>query len=313
MKIHHISSLTGDFDQNFHFYVDILGLRMVKNSINQGNIYMRHVYYGDFLGSPGTVITFFPDARFNQERLEARNALSGIKLKIPKGSLDFWVNRLKSFGLFPTIIYGKIFVRDYDDLLLEMVEVPEQLTDWQVNALTDVPAEFQITGLLGTNIIVPDVEKSKQFFEDMVGDWSAVKLEESQSQEDSRWGRGSVDHIAFAVQSKANLDDIWQKAKTLGYMRESYVDRGYFSSVYLIEPGGNRIEFATLTPGFTLDESVQDLGTTFALPPRYEERRAELTKYFEKEGVNFNQVVPAVFSGDVTVKEGEVQRDRLHF
>jgi hypothetical protein len=154
---------------------------------------------------------------------------------------------------------------------------------------------------------------SRKFFEEMAGTLNGVDLvETSADAESSVWGRGSVDHLAFAVEARQDLDGIWQKALDLGYRRESYVDRGYFSSVYLIDPAGNRIEFATLTPGFTLDESLQDLGTTFALPPRYEEKREELKTYFARQGLSFDKVKSVQFDTDSPIIEGEVHRDRLH-
>lgn len=313
MKVHHISLLTGDFDKNYHFYVDILGLRLVKNSVNQGNIYMRHVYYGDFLGSPGTVVTFFPDRRFNHSRVEGKSAWSGIKFFIPQGSKQFWIQRFEKFDLKVFMTDDGLSVNDFDNISLELIESEEKLSDWHINLLSEIPEEMQIIGLKGTNLFSADVEKTKRFLSDMVGDFSSIELiESSKNSPSSQWGKGSVDHIAFAVESAKELDEIWEKAQNLGYTRESYVDRGYFSSVYLLTPEGNRLEFATLTPGFALDESIQDLGTTFALPPRYESRRAELVRYFEKQGVNFKQVSPVKFTDNVTVKKGDVQRDQLH-
>lgn len=313
MKVHHISLLTGDFERNYHMYVDVLGLRFIKNSINQGNIYMRHVYYGDFMGTPGSVVTFFPDKRFDRERRDGKNYLSGIRFKIPKGSLDYWQQRLTDFDFELSISADRIEFRDWDAIPITLQETDEILEDWRINILSDVPADKQLTGLLGTQIATPNLSASTEFFNDMADGLNGVELIETSADSlTSVWGRGSVDHIAFVVNGKKDLDAIWEKALQLGYMRESYVDRGYFSSVYLIDPAGNRIEFATLTPGFTLDESLQNLGTTFALPPRYEERRAELQHYFEKEGVRFDKVKPVKFDEDVTVIEGEVHRDRLH-
>lgn len=309
MKVHHISLLTGDFEQNFHFYVDILGLRLVKNSINQGNIYMRHVYYGDFLGSPGSVVTFFPDHRFGQERIDGKSALTGIKFGIPRGSRKFWTNRLAKFITDSPVSTSKsLSVRDFDQIPLEFIETDDILTDWHINTLTDIPAEFQITGVLGTTLLTDHIEATTQFLKDMVGDFSAITLEKTENNLPvSKWGRGSVEHIAFAVESTAELDAIWQKAERFDYTREAYVDRGYFSSVYLLTPSGNRIEFATLTPGFTLDESVRELGTTFALPPRYEARRGELLRYFGKQGERFDEVKPAKFDENVTVKINQIR------
>ncbi len=274
---------------------------------------MRHVYYGDFLGTPGTVVTFFPDERFAGKRVDGKSNLSGIRFAIPQGSLDFWAERLEKFGFDRVVKIGCLQFKDFDEISIELCETERVLKDWQVNILSDIPAQMQLTGLLGTNLTVPDPDATTQFFEAMANYLTGINLQRSAlDAPKSQWGRGSVDHIAFQVEDKHALDEIWEKAEKLGFMRESYVDRGYFSSVYLLEPGGNRIEFATLTPGFTLDESISQLGSTFALPPRYEARRAELLRYFAKQNVDFDRVVPVKFDENVTVKEGEVHRDTLH-
>jgi hypothetical protein len=124
----------------------------------------------------------------------------------------------------------------------------------------------------------------------MLGSEEGITLLPAKTSEDHRvWGRGSIDHIAFAVPNSKALDKIWERALSLGYERELYADRGYFRSVYLKEPGGVRIEFATPTPGFTLDESIQDLGSNLALPPQYEAKRQELLRYYQKQGVHFKK------------------------
>ena len=290
MELHHISLLTADFEQNFHFYVDILGLRLVKNSINQGNIYMRHVYYGDFMGTPGTVVTFFPDQRFDVERQDGMGYLSGIQFKIPKKSTEYWAQRFKKFGLEYQHTDNTLQVLDFDNILLEFIEVEEQNEDVHINVLSDIPPAYQITGLWGSRLYSSNLEQSRLFFQEMTGSQEGIMLLPATSSKKKRvWGRGSIDHIAFAVSNSKVLDQIWEKALTLGYERELYADRGYFRSVYLKEPGGVRIEFVTLTPGFTLDESIQDLGSNLALPPRYEAKRRELLRYYQKQGVQFEK------------------------
>jgi glyoxalase family protein len=290
MELHHLSLLTADFEQNYHFYVDILGLRLVKNSINQGNIYMRHVYYGDFMGTPGTIVTFFPDKRFDVVRQDGSDYLTGIQFKIPRGSTEYWVNRFQKFNLDYQQIDGLLKVTDFDNILVEFIEVDEQNYDARRNLLSDVPAEYQITGLWGTRLYSSNLSATQKFFQQFMDQDTEIQLLPSQTNQTERiWGKGSIDHVAFAVDSSKELDEIWEKALALGYERELYVDRGYFQSVYLREPGGVRIEFATRTPGFTLDESIQDLGSGLVLPPRYEKKRQELLRYYQKQGVHFEK------------------------
>lgn len=251
---------------------------------------MRHVYYGDFMGTPGTVVTFFPDQRFDVERQEGTNYLSGIQFKIPKDSTEYWTQRFKKFGLEYQHIDNTLQVLDFDNILLEFIEVEEKNQDAHINVLSDVPAAFQITGLGGSRLYSSKLEETRLFFQEMIGSEEGITLLPAKTSEGHRvWGRGSIDHIAFAVPNSKALDKIWERALSLGYERELYADRGYFRSVYLKEPGGVRIEFATPTPGFTLDESIQDLGSNLALPPRYEAKRQELLRYYQKQGVHFKK------------------------
>ncbi|XHB95276.1 ring-cleaving dioxygenase [Lactococcus garvieae] len=289
MEPHHISLLTADFERNFDFYVNILGLRLVKNSINQGNIYMRHVYYGDFMGTPGTVVTFFPDQRFDVERQEGTNYLSGIQFKIPKDSTEYWTQRFKKFGLEYQHTDNTLQVLDFDNILLEFIEVEEK-----TKMLTSMYCQMyrQLSKLQGLGAVVSTAQSLRRH-----GSFPRDARERGRHHASARKnfrrppsvGRGSIDHIAFAVPNSKALDKIWERALSLGYERELYADRGYFRSVYLKEPGGVRIEFATPTPGFTLDESIQDLGSSLALPPRYEAKRQELLSYYQKQGVHFKK------------------------
>lgn len=311
MQVHHISLLSKDFQQNYHFYVDILGLRLIKNSINQGNIYMRHVYYGDFLGTPGTVITFFPDTRFARKRVDGTSHLSGIKLQVPSQTLGYWQERLEQFGIATEWLDGHLMFEDFDHVSITLSEATDQLTDWRINKLTDIPAMMQITGIVGTDLLTDKPEVTLQFIQDMIGDINGLDVKPSKRKAEQVWGGGAVDHVAFTVADSHALDLIWAKAEQLKYHREMYVDRGYFNSVYLLDPNGNRIEFATTGPGFMLDEAVKDLGTTLALPPRFEKKRAELLRYYQKKGVNFKDEPPYNYTDDIEFIEGDGSRDSL--
>ncbi|MGY3722093.1 VOC family protein [Lactococcus garvieae] len=206
MELHHISLLTADFERNFDFYVNILGLRLVKNSINQGNIYMRHVYYGDFMGTPGTVVTFFPDQRFDVERQEGTNYLSGIQFKIPKDSTEYWSQRFKKFGLEYQHIDNTLQVLDFDNILLEFIEVEEKNQDAHINVLSDVPAAFQITGLGGSRLYSSKLEETRLFFQEMIGSEEGITLLPAKTSEGHRvWGRGSIDHIALQFLTAKHL------------------------------------------------------------------------------------------------------------
>lgn len=302
MRTHHISLLTEDFQQNFAFYTGILGLRFIKNSINQANPRRRHIYYGDFMGTPGTVVTFFPIDNF-RERTDGKTFFSGIHFSIPTGSASFWQTRLTEAGFDVTVDgLGRLHFVDYDQIPIRLQETDDTAFDWHINYMSDVPAELQITGVIGAEMHVPDVAATGRFFEQLLevpikgnvidlGGVQALELVQTAADApDSRFGRGSTDHYALAVTSEADLKYYWERAAILGYTREVFIDRGYFRSAYFIEPGGNRVELATTNPGFTLDESLFDLGTTFAIPPRFEAKRAELLAHYAKKGVYFDDV-----------------------
>jgi catechol 2,3-dioxygenase-like lactoylglutathione lyase family enzyme len=120
-----------------------------------------------------------------------------------------------------------------------------------------------------------------------------IELEQAEPAEQKlQWGPGGIDHFALGVDSSTELNALWEKAGALGYEQEFRADRGYFRSIYFRDPNDNRVEVATNGPGFTLDESIETLGSTFALPPAFEERRQELTDYFARHGVLFDDVQP---------------------
>ncbi|WP_367367616.1 VOC family protein [Leuconostoc pseudomesenteroides] len=320
MKTHHVSFLTGNFKQNAHFYVDILGLRFIKNSINQANPHMRHVYYGDFIGTPGTVVTFFPDAKLDRPRVDGKMFFNGLHFGVPAGALPYWQERLLSFNL-PVTVDGRgiLHTQDFDAIPIEIKAVNQQQFDWHINFMSDVPAEKQITGILGAELHVPDVVATANFFEQLFSDYGvvvkgnvvnladeqAIYLYETPSDApESKFGKGSTDHFALAVESSQDLDYLWNRAREQGWRREVYIDRGYFNSIYFIEPGGNRVEVATTNPGFTLDESVQDLGTTFAMPPRFDANKEVLRKWWADHGVLFDDYQP--YSGTGRVNNAKV-------
>ncbi|MCM0582330.1 VOC family protein [Weissella diestrammenae] len=318
LKTHHISLLTSDVAQNELFYTSVLGLRFIKNSINQANPKMRHIYYGDFMGTPGTVVTFFPIEHL-KDRVDGKMFFSGIHFSIPTGTSSFWQQRLIEHG-FPVTVdgLGRLHTADPDQIPLRLQEVPGTLFDWHINYFSDISADSQITGVVGAELHVPDVEATGQFFEALLDlpvkgnvvsldGVQAIELYETRKQApESRFGRGSTDHYALAVESGADLLKYWDRAKTLGFKREVLIDRGYFRSVYFIEPGGNRVELATTNPGFTLDESLFDLGTTLALPPRFEAQREKIMAYFAERGVKFDEFKPYTGTGHLEA-DGKVR------
>lgn len=168
MQTHHISLLTKDAAQNIAFYTKTLGLRLVKNTVNQENIHIRHLFYGDYLGTPGSVITFFVLPLLGR-RTDGNHYINGFSLAIPTGSSAFWIDRLKTAGFDPEATDTGLKFLDPDLIPVTMVETEETLTEWQINPNNGISVDHQITHFLGTELHVPDVAATKTFFEKLIG------------------------------------------------------------------------------------------------------------------------------------------------
>lgn len=284
---HHISLLTKDGSRNAAFYTKTLGLRFVKNTVNQENHRMLHYYYGDYQGSPGTVVTFFVVPHLGH-RYDNDHFIATIGLKIPAGSLTFWKDRLQEAGVQPEVSGNQIRFNDPDEVTIILTEVadgPLPQDHWAKNV---IPGSYQLLGLNSSEIHVQDPQATIEFFAELL-DWQAaengrirfnendfVDIIATDTREEMHMGRGSADHIAFAVKDDDALSALHEKAQKQGWNIEKIISRGYFKSLYIREPGGNRMEFATMAPGFTIDEPLETLGESFALPPFLADQRAEI-------------------------------------
>ncbi|WP_321388591.1 VOC family protein [uncultured Enterococcus sp.] len=291
--IHHVSLLTRHSEENRAFYIELLGLRVVKHTVNQDNHRMIHDYYGNYKGTPGSVITFFIVPMLGH-RYDNNHFLSTIGLKIPAGSLSFWKNRLTNASVDYQEKEHELSFFDKDHVEIHMVEVNQAISDATLQVANDIPANKQILGLLSTEFHVSEPKKTIDFFKQLLG-WKSesnrirlnetdfVNVVKTSSQEPMRMGRGSMDHVAFAVADDTALDALYEKAKKQGWQIEKIISRGYFRSLYIREPGGNRVEFATISPGFTIDESLEELGEHLALPPFLENQRMEIEENIYEE------------------------------
>lgn len=285
---HHISLLTKDAQENLRFYTELLGLRFVKNTVNQENHRMLHYYYGDYQGAPGSVVTFFILPHLGH-RYDHENFIATIGLKIPQNSISYWQGRLEDYHVAYEKNERTLFFKDQDQVAIRLTEtdLPPLTLSHQVK--NSIPGDKQILGLQSTQLHVAEPEKTRDFFERFLG-WQTLdqhiwlnttdflEILPTETSKASRMGRGSADHIAFAVTDEAELDRLYQKAQTQGWHIEKMISRGYFKSLYIREPGGNRLEFATLTPGFTIDEPLETLGESFALPPFLADQRGEIER-----------------------------------
>lgn len=290
---HHVSLLTRHKDENVAFYTQLLGLRFVKNTVNQDNHRMLHYYYGDYQGAPGSVITFFVVPKLGN-RYDNDHYLAEVEWNLPAGSLAYWKDRLEQQQVPFTQQQNQLLFNDPDGVALIFTETDQPPLNENHQVPNEVPADKQLLGLRSIHFHVPEPTETSKFFSQLL-DWQTedgiihlssqefVKISASATTGATRMGRGSIDHVAFAVKDEEALKALYKKAQEQHWHIEKIVSRGYFKSLYIREPGGIRVEFATMGPGFTIDEELAHLGESFALPPFLENQRAEIEKQLYPE------------------------------
>ncbi len=298
--LHHVTVVAGDPQRNLDFYAGVLGLRLIKRTVNFDAPDVYHLYYGDDLGRPGTIITFFPFPGAARGRRGAGQATT-VAFSIPAGALDYWTNRLKGHGLTlerpETRLDGAAlrFV-DHDGLQIELVAGSGR-DDRPGCAAGPVPVEHAIRGFDRVTLSVRDPEPTARFLTRTLGlrvvdaDGDRVRyaaaaggpgtLVDVVAVPDAAPGvvaAGTVHHIAWRTPDDEQ-EKAWQrKLRGLGYDVTDVRDRQYFHSIYFNEPGGVLFEIATDVPGFAVDESPDALGTALKLPPWLEPQRPALER-----------------------------------
>lgn len=299
MPIHHVTAIAREPQRNLDFYAGTLGMRLVKLTVNYDDPGTYHLYYGDELGRPGSLLTFFPWTGGRPGR-QGTGQINGIGLAIPPPSLGYWVERLLSRGVRyegPSRRFGEqvLAFADPDGLLLELIATPRvaDLEGWRDGP---VPAEHAVRGVHGVTIWEDGDAGSADFlagrmgFEKRAEEENRLRLESGADglgtvvelrRAPGFWrgtdGAGTVHHVAFRAADDAEQSARQEELRTSGVSVTDVRDRTYFRSVYFREPGGVLYEIATDGPGFTLDESPAELGTSLKLPERYEPMRERLT------------------------------------
>jgi glyoxalase family protein len=285
--IHHISCITGDAPGNVDFYVGVMGMRLAKKTVNQDDPGVYHLFYGDEHGSPGYDLTFFeyPGARLGRAGF---GMVHRISLRVAStAALDFWAERLGARGIATERGEEHLRFQDPEGLGLELV-VDHSGDEALLAQAPDIPAEHAIRGFAGVRaygdpaVTAPVVEDLLGFQPRGAGEWEVRGTRRGGTfavdpAPDERGipGAGTVHHIAFAMEMAD--EDAWQAAVARAGRRPTpVIDRFYFHSVYFREPGGVLFELATMGPGFTADQPESELGSTLALPPFLESRRAEI-------------------------------------
>jgi glyoxalase family protein len=298
MSIHHVTAIAREPQRNLDFYAGTLGMRLVKLTVNYDDPGTYHLYYGDELGRPGSLLTFFPWTNGRPGR-QGTGQINGVGLAVPPASLGFWIERLLSRGVKyegPTRRFDEqvLAFADPDGLLLELIATSRAsgVDGWHDGP---VPAEHAVRGVHGVTIWEDGDAGSAAFLRDTIGfreqgeEGTRLRMESGREglgtvvelrRAPGFWGGtdgvGTVHHVAFRAADDAEQASRHEALRRMGVGVTDVRDRSYFRSIYFREPGGVLYEIATDGPGFTLDESPADLGTSLKLPPRYESMRARL-------------------------------------
>ncbi len=300
--LHHLTAVTGNAKGNLTFYRQVLGLRLVKRTVNQDDVSAYHLFYGDTMGSPGTEVTFFdwPHAGLN---MPGAGEVATVGLRVTgQEALAWWARRFDEHGVEYLGIQeragiGRLPFTDPEGQRLELVDdggskgVPGG-TPW---ADSPVPAEHAVRGLCSVTLTVRDLAPTEHVLTEVLGfrrveDQEGVSVYESgpggpgtqvrvvarPGMPLARTGIGGVHHVAFRAADDDQHQRWQRRIASAGLAVTPVIDRYYFRSIYFREPGGVLFEIATDGPGFATDEDPAHLGGHLALPPFLEPRRAEI-------------------------------------
>jgi glyoxalase family protein len=296
--LHHITVIAGDPQENLDFYVGILGMRLVKKTVNQDVPGTYHLFYADGTAHAGTDLTFFPwpDMAPGQPGV---GLTVEVALAVPAGSLSYWAEWLPRHGVEtaePTVRFDErlLTFADPHGLRLALVETtdPRDFTPW---AKSVVPESQQIRGLHGVRLLERNAAPTTDFLVNTLGfeevgmedGWRrfalaggrsgrVVDIKQLPAERQGTWGTGSVHHVAWRVPDDLTQLKVQSQVQGAGRHPTPVIDRFWFKSVYFREPGGVLFEVATDGPGFGVDEALDELGGTLVLPPWLESKRAQI-------------------------------------
>jgi glyoxalase family protein len=298
--LHHITAIAGPAQENLDFYAGVLGMRLVKRSVNQDDPGTYHLFYADAEGRPGTDLTFFPWAQAAPPR-DGHGRAMETSLEVPRGSLEFWAARLERYGAAaepPQTRFGDRVLPFIDPhglhvALVEPARNPRtEFTPWE---LSPVPVEHQVRGLYGAQLWERNAALTTSFLTSVLGfealgtegAWTrygfagahgVVDIQEVANARRGQWGVGSVHHLAWRVDDEEHQQRVRNAVEDAGGNATAVIDRFWFKSVYFQEPGGVLFELATDGPGFSVDEDPAHLGEALVLPPFLEGRRLEIER-----------------------------------
>ncbi len=300
LGLHHITAIANNAKRNYDFYTRVLGLRIVKKTVNFDDPGTYHFYFGNETGEPGTLLTFFPWEGIGTGKTGTGMATE-IGYAVPENSLAFWADRFRQFNVQQYPIaesFGESFLafQDPDGLNIKLI-VPKQADSrkaWEtaeiktdtatrgfhsiVLTLKDIGATAAIlTDIFGYRLLQQEGNRYR-FITDAIANASIVDLLELPEGKAGVSAAGTNHHVAFRVKDEATQMAFREKIASKGLGITPKIDRDYFYSLYFREPGGVLFEIATDNPGFTRDEPLDTLGTSLKLPKQYEASRNEIEK-----------------------------------
>jgi glyoxalase family protein len=298
--LHHVTAMADRSQQNLAFYAGILGIRLVKKTVNFDAPEVYHLYYGDQHGNPGTILTFFPFAGL-RKGVHGSGQMTTTSFSIPSNSFDYWQKRLQKFDIKynqpQERLDGEVFIKfqDFDGLGLELVANDND----ERPGITDgpVPDENSIRGFHSATLSVSDPGTTGAILTTML-DYKVIKQKNNRirlsnagsegqfvdivtTTQRGMGGSGTVHHLAFATASDEDQLQVRERIESNGLQITPVLDRQYFHSVYFREPGGVLFEVATKPPGFSVDEPVESLGQSLKLPEWIEPQRKILEQKLE--------------------------------
>ena len=298
--LHHITAISGQAQENLDFYAGVLGMRLVKRSVNQDDPSTYHLFYADAAGSPGSDLTFFPWEQMAPPRL-GHGLAHEVGLEVQPGSLEYWGSRLEKYGVRVQPVETRFGDRalplvDPHGLRLALIEAAHsptrRFTPWDGGP---VPGERQMRGLYSARVWERDAAATARFLEGVLGfvrvaaenGWTrygfagsagVIDVYEAPDARRGAWGVGAVHHLAWRVDDDVHQDVVRNQVAAAGGSPTPVIDRFWFKSVYFKEPGGVLFELATDGPGFAVDENPSHLGETLVLPPFLERQRADIER-----------------------------------
>ena len=298
--LHHVTAIAGPAQENLDFYAGVLGMRLVKRSVNQDDPGTYHLFYADAEGRPGTDLTFFPWSHVAPSR-DGHGLSSEVSLAIPAGSLPFWLGRLAHYRVTMDPVetrFGDAVIPLVDPHGLRVALVESEgasarpFTPWTGGS---VPSPQQIRGLDGARMLEADLPTTVAFLRDVLGfgplgvegPWhrygvngggsgAYVDLQALPAARRGAWGIGSIHHLAWRVDDEVHQLALREQIGAAGRRPTPVIDRFWFQSVYFLEPGGVLFELATDGPGFAVDEDPAHLGESLVLPPWLEASRPQI-------------------------------------